>query len=194
MTEWRTVHLTQARQVAALMGLPEAGLPAPEVPVRAYYDGLRAGDAEAAVDFIAHALPRLEAVHWAAALLLKDRVQSGDPVEHPAPDLDALLQDIRNWLGSPDDSGRRKVHALAQRLDRTLPERTLAAAVFYSGGSIAPWDAAPVLPAPGLANRLAATAVLQAAYRSGDTQAFIARALREAEAVAEQDIDRYVSP
>ena len=187
MTEWRTVHLTQARQVAALMDVAAGDLPAPEIPLRAHYDGLRATDANAALDFIAHALPRLEAIHWAAALVTEAPVPEAHP-EHAG-----LRDTIRDWLDSPDDALRRKIRDLAQRLDRTSPIRTLASAIFYSGGSIAPLDTPPVLPAAGLANRLAATAVLQAAYRSDDAGAFLARALSQAEAIAEQSADRRAS-
>lgn len=176
MSEWRSIHLTQARQVAALMGVTQE-LPPPEVSLRARYEELKASDPAQALTFIAHAMPRFEAILWAATIV----------AQGPAPSRAQLTvrSAIHHWAEMQDDAARRAAHDSAQSLSRDLPERSLASAIFYSGGSIAPLDAAPVLPVPGLANRLAAIAVIQAAYRSGDAPGLIAHALTQAEDVAE---------
>ncbi len=179
MKPWRSVHLTQARQVGELMELRGSTLPAPEVPLRAHYETLRAADLGQAVEYIGHALPRREAIHWAAGLIEA-------PEDAPAR---TALDQARRWLEDPADGRRREAYAAAQAADREAPERTLATAIFYSGGSIAPEGVAPVQPAPGLANRLAVVAVIQAAYRSGDHKAFLSRALDRAEAIAEHGIE-----
>jgi len=178
MSEWRSIHLTQARQVAALMGVTQE-LPPPEVSLRARYEELKASDPAQALTFIAHALPRFEAILWAAAIVAE--------AQGPAPSRaqQMVRSAIHHWAEMQDDAARRAAHDSAQSLSRDLPERSLASAIFYSGGSIAPLDAAPVLPVPGLANRLAAIAVIQAAYRSGDAPGLIAHALAQAEEVAE---------
>ncbi|WP_068079667.1 DUF6931 family protein [Novosphingobium rosa] len=178
MSEWRSIHLTQARQVAALMGVTH-GLPAPEMSVRARYEALKAADPVQALTFLAHALPRFEAILWAASML----AQAHGPA--PSREQHATRAAIRHWLDQQDDTARRAAYDSAQPLARDLPERSLAGAIFYGGGSIAPLNASPVLPVPGLANRLAALAVIEAAYRSGDAPAFIADALDQAEVVAD---------
>lgn len=178
MEPWRSVHLTQARQVGELMEWPAARLPAPETSVRAHYDTLRTSDPVAAIEFIAHALPRHEAIYWAADMVGTEADAAGEAAETSG--------HVRTWLDSPEDRHRRSAYAAAQDLDLAAPERTLAMALFYSGGSIAAPDAPPIQPEPGLANQLAATAVIQAAYRGSDPGAFLARALARAEAIAEQ--------
>ncbi|WP_206244453.1 DUF6931 family protein [Novosphingobium terrae] len=178
MSEWRSIHLTQARQVAALMGVTK-DLPAPEVSVRARYEALKAEDPAQALTFLAHALPRFEAILWAAGML----AQAHGPA--PSRKQQTVRAAIRHWVDRQDDAARRAVYDSAQPLARDLPERSLAGAIFYSGGSIAPLDTPPVLPVPGLANRLAALAVIEAAYLSGDATGFIEDALEQAEAVAQ---------
>lgn len=182
MEPWRSVHLTRARQVGELMELRGADLPAPEVPVRVHYDTLRARNPSQAVAYIGHALPRHEAIHWAAGLIDPAKGASASPEQ-------AAFERARLWLDTPDDAKRREAYAAAQTADREAPERTLATAIFYSGGSIAPEGVAPVQPAPGLANRLAVVAVVQAAYRSSDPKAFFVQALARAEAIAEHGIE-----
>jgi hypothetical protein len=158
----------------------KTALPAPEVTVRARFEELKRDNPSQALNFLVHALPRLEAIYWAAGTIMAAS-QSSPP---PTGDQQATREAIRSWLEQQDERTRRLAYDRAQAIARDLPERSLAGAIFYSGGSIAPADAAPILPIPGLANRLAATAVLQAAYLGGDAQAFIASALHEAEAVA----------
>ena len=176
MEPWRSVRLTRARQVGELMDVPAAQMPAADVPVREHYQALRQTDPVAALEFISHALPRHEAIYWAAGLL-----GSGDAADAAG----AALTHVRNWLDDPTEASRRSAYAAAQALDLDAPERTLATALFYSGGSIAAAAAPPIQPEPGLANQLAVTAVIQAAYRSGDAQRFFATALARAETIAD---------
>jgi len=181
MEPWRSVHLTRARQVGELMELRGAELPSPDVSVRAHYETLRTSNPSKAVSYIGHALPRREAIHWAAGLI-DPKLSENAPAER------ATLEHARLWLDAPDDDKRRQAYAAAQSADREAPERSLATAIFYSGGSIAPEGVAPVQPAPGLANRLAVVAVVQAAWRSSDPKGFLAQALARAEAIAEHGI------
>ncbi|UYY57211.1 DUF6931 family protein [Sphingomonas sp. S2-65] len=180
MNPWGSVHVTRARQVGELMELRNAELAAPEVPVHAHYEQLRASDSRQALGFIGHALPRAAAIHWAAALVAAQ--PSGAQEDR------AALDQVLAWCDQPSDDRRRHAYALAQMADLHAPERTLATALFYSGGSIAPANLNPVHPAPALANRLAVVAIVEAAYRGGDPQAFFAEALRRAEAIAEHGI------
>lgn len=182
MGDWTTIRMAQARQVAELMGVKEDDLPDAEVPTRARYDALRKdGALEEATDFIGHALPRLEAVGWAA------RVVDDESRKRPLHRRDRLALDhVLRWLGDPDDTKRRGVFDAAQAATEGGPEQLLGYAVFFSGGSMAPADLQPILPPPGTAGRFAAGAVRVAAHRSGETKTLLAGALDLAEAVAEK--------
>lgn len=184
MTDWTIIKLTQARQVAALMGTDEEALPAADVGVRAHYDGLRAdGGGREAIAFIGHALPRMEAIAWAARLLEEEARG------HALPRRDRqALDHVLRWLGDPDDARRRGARDAAEAASDRSPERMLAMAVFFSGGSMSLPDLPPVLPPPEASGRMAVGAVTLAAYRSGDPEPFFDRALMLAEAVAEQGI------
>lgn len=183
MNDWTTIKLTQARQVAELMGTDEDALPEPELPVRQHYEQLRriTGGGREAVSFIGHALPRMEGIAWAARLLDEESRR----VDLPRRDRQALDHVLR-WLGEPDDTRRRAARDAADTAGDRSPERMLALAVFFSGGSMSQPDLPPVLPPPEASGRMAAGAVTLAGYRSGDAEAFFDRALELAEAIAEQ--------
>jgi hypothetical protein len=132
MSEWRSIHLTQARQVAALMGVTQE-LPAPEVGLRARYEELKAADPTQALNFIAHALPRFEAILWAATVVTG--------TQGPAPSREEHLtrSAIRHWMGVQDDATRRAAHDSAQNLSRDLPERSLASAISTAAARSRRW-------------------------------------------------------
>lgn len=190
MTDWSTIRLTQARQVAELMGVEEDGLPPADRSVRQHYDGLRSapGSGRESVAFIGHALPRMEAIAWAARLLDDESRR----VELARRDRQALDHVLR-WLGDPDDTRRRGARDSADAAGERSPERMLAMAVFFSGGSMSLPDLPPILPPPEACGRMAVGAVTLAAYRSGDPDAFFDRALLLAEAVAEHGM-RAIQP
>lgn len=189
MTRWPTVRLTEARQVLALMDVEEEDLPPPGGDLHAWYDGLRHASPADAVDYIAHALPRFEAVAWAAAFL-HERSRDRD-----LPGRDRLALDhAMRWLDEPNDANRRAVHAAAQAAGQRSPERMLGSAVFYSGGSISPVGAAPVLPPEEAALRCAAGAVKMAAYRTETPIEALAEALALAEQVAERGVRALTKP
>lgn len=190
MTRWPTVKLTQARQVYALMDVEEEDLPPAADDLHACYDALRRGDAPAdALDYIAHALPRQEAVAWAARCL-HDHAR-----DHTLPIRDQLTLDhTMRWIDEPSDTHRRATHAAAQAAGQRSPERMLGMAVFYSGGSIAPMNAAPVLAPPEACLRYAAGAVKASAYRRGIPGDAMAKALALAEQVAERGVQVLTKP
>lgn len=183
MGEWKAIRMTQARQVVEMMDGEEQSLAVADVDVRTYYDGLKATAPDDALDFIAHALPRQEAVAWAAHLLDREsrhRVLS-------ARDRQALDCALR-WVGEPDDPNRRAAHDAAQRAGERSPERLLGLAVYLSGGSLSGPDLPPVLPAPEACGRMAASAIKMAGYRSGDADTVIGDALSLAERIAQRGI------
>lgn len=173
--------MTSAAQVAELAGVDAEALPPADQGVRARYEELRdQGDMVAAIDYIGHALPRMEAIWWAARLI------DGEARRHPPPPRDRqALDHALRWLGEPDDDNRRASYEAAEAAGERSAERMLAMAAFFSGGSIAPPDLPPVLPAPETACRFVVGAVLAAAYRTDAPEAVLTRALALAEWVAE---------
>ncbi|RMB54802.1 hypothetical protein C8J44_0028 [Sphingomonas sp. PP-CE-3A-406] len=190
MTRWPTVKLTQARQVFALMDVDEDDLPPAADDLHARYDLLRRGDAPAdALDYIAHALPRQETVAWAARCLHDHACDRSLPIRDQL-----ALDHAMRWIDEPSDTNRRATHAAAEAAGQRSPERLLGMAVFYSGGSIAPMNAAPVLAPPEACLRYAAGAVKASAYRSGTPGTTLAEALALAEQVAERGVQALAKP
>ena len=184
MSDWNAIRWTDARQVAELAGYGEDALPASEVAVSDHYAKVReSGSPADALDFIGHALSRLEAVSWAAKIIDEEsRTRTLAVRDRLA--LDTVLR----WIGDPDDANRRAAYDAAMKAREQAPERTLGMAVFFSGGSISTPDLQPVLPPSESASRCAVTAIKQAAYRNETPDAVFERALALAEAIAEQGI------
>lgn len=185
MDKWAKVKWTEARQIAAAMDSEPAALPDEGVDPRDHYARLRAsGQLDRALSYLGHALPRYEAVAWAAHMIRT--TPSRDPA-HPL-DRQALDRTLQ-WVEEPTDDYRRAAHQAAEAAVRESPERLLAMAAFTSGGSIAPPDLPPVNPPQEVCGRIAAAAVLVAAHRSGDSAKAIAAALDAGERVAERGIE-----
>lgn len=182
MDHWAVVRLTQARQVAELMELPEGEMPDEALGVREYYEQTRRTSPADALDVIGHALPRFEAVCWAAAVLDRESRKR----ELPVRDRQALDSALR-WVGEPDETHRRAAYAAAEQASEDCPERLLGFAVFLSGGSLSEPELPPVLPQPGTCCRLAVAAVRLAGYR-GDADQLFEWALDQAESVAEAGV------
>lgn len=177
---WTQVKWSEARQVARAMGLDEKLCPEEGVPPQAWYESaLAEGALERAVSLLGHALPRYEAVAWVARLLEADSHRC----KLLPRDQQALDRALR-WLGDPSDDFRREAFEAAELASEDAPERMLGAAVFLSGGSMAPPDLPPVQPAPELCGRFAAAAVVLAAHRSGEAEIALREALAAGEAIA----------
>ena len=181
MGDWTVIRLTQARQVAELMELSDDEMPDEALGVREYYDQARQRSPGDALDVIGHALPRFEAVSWAAAVL--DRESRQRPLKPR--DRQALDSALR-WVGEPDDANRRAAYAAAQQANEDSPERLLGYAVFLSGGSLSEPDLPPVLPQAATCCQLAVAAVRLAGYRNDDPVPLYEWALEKAESVAEK--------
>ncbi|WP_299647174.1 hypothetical protein [Sphingomonas bacterium] len=179
---WNQVRWTEAHQIASLMGTPADALPEAGVTPDQHYAALReAGDRPGAVNFLGHALQRLEALAWAARVLEME----GATRELRRPDRQALDHALR-WLGDPNDVTRRAAMDAAEAAGEASPERMLGTGVFFSGGSISDPDLPAVLPAPELAGRFAAIAVTLAAARAEDRDAVLDRAMALGERVASE--------
>lgn len=176
---WTRVKWTEAGQVTAVLGWKAgAGDPSVSQTPHAYFDALcAAGRTTEAVEFLAQALPRWEAVAWAARAV---REMGGMDEEADARALKAALL----WVQDPTEERRRAAQDAAEGAEPDSASRLAALAAFYSGGSIAPPDA-EVLPAPrDAAGRFAAGAILTAAARSEDMDEALAASLGVGTAIA----------
>jgi hypothetical protein len=95
-----------------------------------------------AVRFLAHALPKREAVWWAWVCA---RRAAG---EEPPDDIQAVLEATRQWIAEPTDGHRRAAMELAEQVGFDKPAGSAALAAFFSGESLAPADVEQPVP-PG---------------------------------------------
>ena len=93
-----------------------------------------------AVRFIAHALPKREAVWWGWACA---RRSAG---ENPPPNIKAALDATERWIAQPTEDYRRQAMAAAQKADLGTAAGCCGLAAFFSGGSLGPPEAPPVPP------------------------------------------------
>lgn len=187
MADWTIVKWTQAGQVLDLMAIDEdaALRPAVGADPQSFFDDLRrSGRLEMAVTFVGHALPRYEAVAWAARLLSEQAART--PL---IPRDRAALDGALRWVAEPNDENRRAADSAADAAGRRSAERLLGMAVSVSGGSMVPAGFEPVLPAPGLCGRLAASAVILAAHRGRDAPRSLAAALDLGDLIAREGLN-----
>ena len=179
MDKWSQVKWTEARQIAEAMEVEPAALPEDGIDPRSFYQSLKdKGELDRAVRYLGHALPRFEAVAWAAHCVRSVPRDQPHALDRQA--LDRTLQ----WLDEPTDDYRRAAQQAGQSASKGSPEGLLAMAAFMSGGSISPPDLPPVNPPQEVCGRIASAAVLIAAHRSKEPAAAIAAALEAGEAVA----------
>lgn len=94
-----------------------------------------------AIKFLAQALPKPESVFWAYSCA---KMSAGDK---PADNIAKALAAVHKWLLDPSEDNRRSTQAAYEAADLATPAGCAAAAVFWSGGSMAPKDL-PVVPPP----------------------------------------------
>ncbi len=92
-----------------------------------------------AIRFLAHGLPRREAVWWAWVCARKE---AGDA---PAPPIKAALDATERWIIQPTEEHRRQALAFGEAADFGTAAGCAALAAFMSAGSISPPEA-PVVP------------------------------------------------
>lgn len=173
MTNWARTIWTEARQIGAILRWPPA--PGDGVSPERFFQMLRdEGRSHDAALFLGQALPRYEAVLWAARTVASCR---------PTANV-AVMAAVTAWLHDPSDSHRRMAYAEADGVPEPTAAKLCALAVFMSGGSIA-LDGEPMLPAPKDATgKFAAAAVLTATADDDDPKAALARALDDGEKLA----------
>jgi hypothetical protein len=186
---WDQVKWTKARQVADLMKLDASFLEDPKSDPETGYRKLREKDLAVAVRYLGFALPRLEAVSWAAHLL-DGWSRSKPPCEAQRQALDSVCR----WLEEPTDEYRRAAHEAGERARADSPERMLADAVFMSGGSISQPDLPAVQPPQHACGGFAAVAVLAGAYGTPSPADALAAACDVGEKVAALGVKALSSP
>ena len=110
-----------------------------------------------AVRFIAHALPKREAVWWAWVCA---RRSAG---EQPPSKIKGALDATERWVAQPTDDNRRLAMAAAEKAELGTAAGCTGLAAFFSGGSLAPPEAPPVPPGEFLAAKAVSGAVIFAA-------------------------------
>ena len=107
-----------------------------------------------AVRFLAHALPKREAVWWA---WVSARRAAG---ASPPPKIKASLEATEKWIADPNEEHRRAAMAAAQTAEFGTAAGCAGLAAFFSGGSLAPPEAPPVPPGEFLTAKAVAGAII----------------------------------
>jgi hypothetical protein len=180
MTDWAMVQWSQAHQITKAMGVKGKDAPAEGVTPSQHFAKLMAAKQyQNALTFLAHALPRYEAVIWTQKVL--DQVT---PDNKRDPEDLTAMQAARKWIAEPVESLRRDAWELAQSMDEQSPEKLMLQAIYLSGGSIAPEDLQAVHPAPDMAAKLASAAILAGVHRSAEPNKALVTALESGERLA----------
>ncbi len=111
--------------------------------------------------FLAHALPKREAVWWACLCAREALSDSGDDAA------ENLLTLSESWVRKPTDENRRAAMAAAEAAGFDSPASWAAIAAFWSGDSLAPTDMPPVAPSDELTGTAVAAATMLAAFAGG---------------------------
>ena len=111
-----------------------------------------------AIIFIAHLLPRREAVWWAT--------QCVKAMLGPRAD-DEAFRAADAWVRTPEEDRRRAALDVANAADRRAPTTWLAFAAGWSGGNLSASDQEPAQPSPA-ACAMAANAAVMLSVTRGD--------------------------
>lgn len=114
--------------------------------------------------FLAHALPKREAVWWACLSAREALSEGGDEMA------ETLLTLAERWVRKPTDENRRAAMAAAEAAGFDSPASWAAVAAFWSGDSLGPVGLPPVGPSDGLTGTAVAAATMLAAS-TGDPAA-----------------------
>lgn len=168
MSSWTLSTWSDAARLAAAVDPRAVPAEAKGKQPRDWFLRLRnEGEPVDAIMFLAHAMPRYECIVWAARSLAEAGTDGSD----------TGLVAVLRWIDNPSDKLRRTAGDHAETADEDAPSTVLCQAVYVSGGSLAPEDLPAVQPPPDACAKLAAAAVLQAAYADEDPAPAIARSI-----------------
>jgi len=133
-----------------------AGAPAPAP--KAFFSLLMERKLHAdAIRFLAHALPRREAVWWAWVCARKSTAADASPPVKQA------LEATERWIVQPTEENRRQAMKAGEAADFGTAAGCAALAAFMSSGSLAPPDAPVVPPDEFLCAKAVSGSVMMAA-------------------------------
>jgi hypothetical protein len=110
-----------------------------------------------AVRFVAHALPKREAVWW--GWISAKRAAGADA----PPKIKASLEATEKWVAQPDDESGRAAMAAAKEAQTTTAAGCAGMAAFFSGSSLGPAHIPPIPPGEFLTAKAVSGAVIYAA-------------------------------
>jgi hypothetical protein len=151
---------SKAADIAAVAELSEEamGLLRPEIAPPDYVALLMSKKLYAdAVRFVAHALPKREAVWW--GWISAKRAAGADP----PPKIKASLEATEKWIAQPDDESGRVAMAAAKEAKTTTAAGCAGTAAFFSGSSLGPAHVPPIPPGEFLTAKAVSGAVIYAA-------------------------------
>jgi hypothetical protein len=150
--------ITENITAAAELGEQAAALVRPDLPPAGFISLLLEQQLfPDAVRFLAHALPKREAVWWAWICAKRS---AG---ENPKPAIRAALDATEQWIAQPTEAHRRAAKAAADEAGMGVAAGCAGLAAFFSGGSLAPPEAPPVPPGEYLTAKAVSGAVIFAA-------------------------------
>jgi hypothetical protein len=151
---------SKTADVAAVAELTEeaTGLLRPEIAPQDYVSLLMSKKLYAdAVRFVAHALPKREAVWW--GWVCAKRAAGADP----PPKIKASLEATEKWIAQPDDESGRTAMAAAKEAKTTTAAGCAGMAAFFSGSSLGPSHVPPIPPGEFLTAKAVSGAVIYSA-------------------------------
>jgi hypothetical protein len=96
-----------------------------------------------AVSFLAHAMPAKQSIYWACQCI-QEHLEHSDTAEQHA------YHAAKTWLYDPTETHRFNAEHHAEAGSYNTPASWIAAAVFWSGGNIAPKNEPTLIAAPYL--------------------------------------------
>ena len=157
----RKVNAPRAQDIYQHFDLTEdaAGIDDGEQPPAAFLNQLiEEGHYEDATRFLAHAMPKREAVWWACLAARTVTLREDAAADHVS-----ALKAAEAWVFEPTETNRRTAEKLAEKTSFKHPSSWAAIAAFWSGASITGEDEPPVPPPPHLYAHAVTGAIMLAA-------------------------------
>jgi hypothetical protein len=149
---------TAATAAVAELSEEAMGLVRPDIAPRDYIALLMSKKLYAdAVRFLAHALPKRQAVWW--GWISAKKAAGPDP----PPKIKASLEATEKWIAQPDDDAGRAAMAAAKEAQTTTAAGCAGMAAFFSGSSLGPPHVPPIPPGEYLTAKAVSGAVIYAA-------------------------------
>src|SRR5580704_8099389 len=149
---------TAATAAVAELSEEAMGLMRPDLAPRDYIALLMSKKLYAdAVRFLAHALPKRQAVWW--GWISAKKAAGADP----PPKIKASLEATEKWIAQPDDESGRAAMAAAKEAKTTTAAGCAGMAAFFSGSSLGPAHVPPIPPGEFLTAKAVSGAVIYSA-------------------------------